>query len=324
MYIAGLLGLAVMLALILREGAGSIADLSEVGWTLLWLVPLHVLPLMLDVSSWRVLLAPADPGRRAGLRALFAIAAVREAINRLLPVANVGGEIVGVRLLVLRGLPVAPAAASVVVEVSLTIVAEYIFVAIGVLCLLRVTGAVPLTAHVLLALALSLPVVVLIFLLLRNGAGIERFGRLIERTLGARWGRLGEHTARLDAEIRRLYRARRRLLVSLAWQVAAFCAGTIETWLVLHWLGAPVSFADALALESLAQAIRHMAFLVPAGLGVQEAGLIAFGHLIGVSSEAALALSLAKRMREILFGVPALLAWQWVEGRRLVWQRAKS
>ena len=48
-------------------------------------------------------------------------------------------------------------------------------------------------------------------------------------------------------------------------------------------------------------------FIVPAGMGVQEAGLIAFGALLGVSGPAAVALSLAKRMREILFGLPALL-----------------
>lgn len=34
--------------------------------------------------------------------------------------------------------------------------------------------------------------------------------------------------------------------------------------------------------------------------------------------DAALALSLTKRMREILFGVPALIAWQWLEARTVV------
>jgi hypothetical protein len=33
--------------------------------------------------------------------------------------------------------------------------------------------------------------------------------------------------------------------------------------------------------------------------------------------DVALALSLAKRLREVLFGVPALLVWQWREVLRL-------
>jgi len=70
-------------------------------------------------------------------------------------------------------------------------------------------------------------------------------------------------------------------------------------------------------LESLTLAVRHFAFFVPGGIGVQEAGLVLFGNLIGLPADLAVALSLAKRVREIGFGVPALLSWQWVEGRRL-------
>jgi hypothetical protein len=57
--------------------------------------------------------------------------------------------------------------------------------------------------------------------------------------------------------------------------------------------------------------------MVPSALGVQEAGLIGVGLLLGLGSDVALALSLAKRMREVLFGLPSLLARQWTLGRRI-------
>ena len=41
------------------------------------------------------------------------------------------------------------------------------------------------------------------------------------------------------------------------------------------------------------------------------------GYSECIDSNVALSLSLAKRMREVLFGVPALLSWQWLEARRL-------
>jgi hypothetical protein len=44
--------------------------------------------------------------------------------------------------------------------------------------------------------------------------------------------------------------------------------------------------------------------------------------LAGVSGDVALSLALIKRMREILFGVPALLSWQWVETHQLRRSRA--
>jgi hypothetical protein len=39
--------------------------------------------------------------------------------------------------------------------------------------------------------------------------------------------------------------------------------------------------------------------------------------VLGISSELALAVSMAKRMREVLCGMPSLISWQWLEGRRL-------
>jgi putative membrane protein len=312
--IAFLLGIAVMIALIAREGISSIlALLSRAGWILLWLVPLHALPLLLDVFGWRVLIP-----YRMGLATLFWIAAVREAFNRLLPVANIGGEIVGIRLLVLRGVDAAVAAASVIVEVLLTIISLYLFVALGVVCLLRLTGAVQLIEDLLIGLGVSLPVIALLVALLRYGSVFERLQRMAERILGARSRALSflGQPENLDAAIRRLYAARTRLVTAVGWQLLGLVVGSSETWLALRWLGHPVGFAASLALESLTQAARHFIFLVPAGLGVQEAGLVGFGYLLGLSSDLAIALSLAKRMREILFGLPALLTWYWVEGRR--------
>jgi hypothetical protein len=86
---------------------------------------------------------------------------------------------------------------------------------------------------------------------------------------------------------------------------------------VLYLCQHPISFGNAVILESMIQAMRHMAFFVPAGIGVQEAVLVLFGQLLGVSGELALAVSMAKRVREILCGLPALASWQWMEARRL-------
>ena len=85
--------------------------------------------------------------------------------------------------------------------------------------------------------------------------------------------------------------------------------------MALRLLTHPVTFDVAVALESLTIAARSVFFIAPAGLGVQEAGLVGFGSLYGLSGEVAIALSLAKRAREVLFGLPALAAWQCLRGR---------
>ena len=56
--------------------------------------------------------------------------------------------------------------------------------------------------------------------------------------------------------------------------------------------------------------------MVPSAIGVQEGGLVLLCGLFGVGPDAALALSLVKRARDVAIGVPALLAWQAAEARR--------
>ncbi|HJS89067.1 MAG TPA: lysylphosphatidylglycerol synthase domain-containing protein [Steroidobacteraceae bacterium] len=307
-------GLALLIALIMREGSAILIPLARAGRVLLWLVPLHVLPIALDSVGWRVLIARWRESRQG---TLFWIASVREGINRLLPAANIGGELVGIRLLVDSGVDGVVAAASVTTEVVLTVISQYVFVAVGVVCLLRLTDTVQLVNDVLIGLAASLPLVVLLVVLVRYGSVFARLERLAARLLGAQaLSFLNGQSAQLDAAIRELCADRPRILTTVGWQVTGMVSGSLETWFALRWLGHPVPFGAAIALESLTMIVRNFVFLVPAGLGVQEASLVGFGALLGISGELALALSLAKRMREILFGVPALLSWYWVEGRR--------
>ncbi|MGH8137885.1 MAG: flippase-like domain-containing protein [Steroidobacteraceae bacterium] len=303
------LGLAAVVALVVHEGAQSIVDLlKRAGWVLLLLVPLHALPLLLDVMGWHVLLHG-----RVRVPVLFLIASIREAINRLLPVANIGGEVVGVHLLIRQGVSGTMAAASVIVEVLLILVAQYLFLTLGVACLLSLTGGIQTLAGLLMAFAAALPVVLLFMWSFRSGAffrAIKRLAAGILRSNGNAPSIL-DKLADLDTAIRELTAAHRRLARAIAWQLAGLIGGSSETWLALRWLGHPSGLAAALALESLTLAARSLIFVAPAGLGVQEAGLIGVGHVLGITSDVAIALSLAKRMREIVFGLPALAAWQW-------------
>ena len=307
--IALIAGLGVMILLIAHEGAvGIIKLLSNAGWLLLLLLPLHVLPLLLDAAGWRAIILT-----RCKLLTLFLIAVVRQAVNGLLPVANIGGELVGIRLLARTGVEGTLAAASVIVEVLLTIVGQYLFVALGVVFLLQVTQAMRLTNELLLGLVASAPVIALLIVLLRHGSVFERLQHMAAR-FGPNLRESGvTRGADVDAAIGTLFRAPARLARAFSWQFAGLLAECLETWAALWFLGVSVGFSKALILESLTQAARQFLFIVPAGLGVQEVGLVAVGHLLGIGSDVALALSLAKRMTRIVFGVPALLTWQWAE-----------
>ena len=317
--IALTLGIAVTVMLVIRDGAQSIAGLlKQAGPLLLWLVPFHVVPLLLDVLGWRVLIF-----ERTRLGSLFLIAAIREAINRLLPVANVGGELVGIRLLALEGVSGTNATTSVIIEMLLNLVAQYLFLALGLGILLRITGSLRSMDALLIAVVGTLPLLLVLMWLLRSGRLLRAVEKLGARMLDSKAGRLGalSNLAQLDTAIRRLAFAHDRLALATAWQLAGLIAGSAEDWLALRWLGYPVSPATALVIESIVLAARSLIFVAPAGLGVQEAGLVGIGHVLGIGSDVAIALSLAKRMREILFGVPVLAVWRFAVRAR---SRAQS
>jgi putative membrane protein len=307
--IALVLGVALMIGLAIRESAASIAGLlKEAGWLLLLLVPLHTAPLFLDVVGWRVLIL--EPART---RSLFLIATIREAINRLLPVANVGGELVGIRLLAQHGVRSSTAAASVIVEMLLHVVALYLFVVLGVVCLLSITDRIAGSSALFAIIASPVPLGVLVVWLVRKGTPMKLAEYIGARTLIAKVESLvtSNKTGQLKCAVTRLASAHSRLSLSVILQLVGLTVGCLETWLALRWLGHPLSFEGAFILESTTLAVRSLLFVAPAGLGVQEAGLVGIGHMLGLGGDVAVALSLAKRMREILFGLPALAAW-WI------------
>jgi putative membrane protein len=316
LYIGGLLGLTLLIGLVMRAGLpGILQAIALAGWSILWLMPYRALFFLLYALGWDALLEPGDRDRRVSLRYLSWVCTVREGIDRLLPVASVGGAVAGIRLLGWRGVGTSVAAASVIVETLLNLVSVWAMTVIGLLLLdvRHSHEANPEIVALLVLLGLGLPV--FLGLTLRFGSVFTRLEAGIGGLIGLR--ALAGSAASLDAQVRATLRRGGRAALCGVAQLLALLSGSFEVWLALRLFGHPVDWRTATIMECLMQAARHAAFMVPGGLGVQEFSLIYVGQLLGVSPELALGVSLVKRMRELVWGVPALISWQWQEGRRL-------
>ena len=128
-----------------------------------------------------------------------------------------------------------------------------------------------------------------------------------------RWKGLARGAARLDEALRRLLRRRGQVGAAFAWHLAGWFSHVVETWMVLALLGAPIGWREALVVESVTATLRAAAFFVPGGLGVQEATLLGICRHLGMPAEAALALGVCKRLREIVVGLPGIAAWAFSE-----------
>lgn len=259
----------------------------------------------------------------AGSGAFLALRFVREGINMLLPVASIGGDVVGGRLLTFWGVAGPLAAASILADMLFQVGAQVLFALLGAGLLMQVPGepAAELARWLLRALAVAAVLLAAFFAFQR--AGGARFIEARVTRLGLRFVREAEpsraETAGVQDGLDAVWgRARRgRLAQSFLMHLLAWILGAAEIGIALTCIGvAGITLSEVLVIEALCQAIKSAAFPIPSGLGVQEGGFVVVGALFGIDAGTAIALSLAKRVPDVVLGLPALIVWQTIEARR--------
>jgi putative membrane protein len=306
-------GLLLTLYLVADIGFAEVGEaFAGAGWGLVLVVLCHVVALCFAGMAWQAVLRPIWYGKR---RTFILIRLIREAINTLLPVAQIGGDVIGARMLAKRGPAASLAVASVIADKTVETIGQLVFTIGGVLLLLGRASDSGLAIGFGLGLLVAGPVL-LGFLALQNSrlfGGLERM--LLALAARLQWGALGR-MAGLHANLVALYRQPAGFAKAFSFHMLAWTAGAAEVWVALYVMGQPIDFDDALILESLGQAARSAAFVIPGGLGAQEGAFLLVGGALGLPAEFALALSLIKRASQLLFGIPALIAWPLIEARR--------
>lgn len=313
MVMAGVLGVVAIAELISHIGWQSVWHVTErAGFGLLWLIPLRLFAVGLDTRGWGALL---QRSRRASWMLLFWLGMVRDAVNTLLPVARVGGEVVAVRLLGLRGVKLSTASASVIVETSVTLVWQVLLTFAGIVFLLPYVGVGPLVAQ-LLGGSIVAVIVVIVFIMVQVRFGlVGLFERVIKRVWGDSHKASTKLFRSLDQKVWILYRQRMVLLRCASWQLAGFAGSAAEIFLMSRLMHVHLGWTQVFVFESLVQAIHSVSFVVPGALGVQEGGFVLLGLALGVNPDAALSFALVRRLRQIGLGLPTLASWYVFERR---------
>jgi putative membrane protein len=317
--LASLFGLFLVSVLIAYFGAGDVLDaIVATGWASVVVVAARAIAITGDGAAWRFLF---PVGGRPPVWLCVLIRGIREGINQLLPVAQVGGDFIGARLLTFWRYDGGLATATVVSDVAVQAASQFLFAVFGLALLVYLNGASDLVRYVAIGLVVAALALACFFLiLLRGGGGLIQ--SILGRILGARAASVTTLVERLYAQLGVIYANPRGVALCMALHLAIWFFGATEVWVVLHFIGYPVTMAEALVIESLGQAVKGAGFAVPGGLGVQEGGFIALCALFAVPAGPALALSLVKRVPDLVIGIPGLLAWQAIEGRRVLQRRA--
>ena len=307
-------GLLLLIGLLAWQGFLDVFQLLLAsGWYLL-LLPLVWFPVLLPATQgWLQLFKPgARPSFGHGLLATW----MGRAVNNLLPVASIGGEVVKARLVLIWGAGGVDAAASVMVDKAVQAMALAWWAFTGALLLALLPGdsaIVPYAVGGIVFLVFSAVGLVILQRLGMLGALAKLAGKLVKHDS---WENVTFSATEVDRLVRELYSDKLNILIATLYRLASLALHTIELWLACYLLGQPIGVVEALMLRSLTATLSDLAFIIPNAYGVQEGAFIIIGALVGFDPEFSLALSLALRVRDLIFDPAGLLTLQQVESHR--------
>ena len=310
---AAAIGLAIAVYLVLRVGIAPVLDsVRSVGVAGFAIICAYALGLIVVLAlGWYALFSPSLAPRLVN----FIIARqIRDSASDVLPFSQLGGIFIGARALSLRSVSSPVAFASAATDVTTELVAQIVFIAIGVgLCIARLRSSqltVGLAAGIPIGIVLMVPGIALFIALQRRGSRLAEVvaGRWIPKAL--------KHAAAFNAAINAFYRSPARLAASSALHLAGWLASAIGTWITIRLIGGHIGILSAIAIEAILSAARSAFVFVPGALGIQEAAYAGLAPIFGLPQEVGLAASFLKRARELTIGIPVLLAWQAMEGQR--------
>lgn len=280
---------------------------------LLVVLPYLASQLLDALGSRRLFDAPVSLGR------FLVVRMCADAVGFSLPSGPAFGEATAVHLLSTHAHMPAPVLAAGLLLRRLYLVAGHGTVLLLGVCLGQ-HALLKASATLLTGLRLDVLAALLGGALLAAGVGAAlwvRGGKASRGFLGLTARVAGRRARGLQRALRRggqgaagvLQRPPAYLLGTLACFVASMSVDAFETFLILHLLGAELGYGAVLAFETLLSLLRALAFVLPAGLGLQDLGYLAFLAALGVPEAAMLgaAFLLLKRGKELLWIAVGLL-----------------
>jgi uncharacterized protein (TIRG00374 family) len=306
-------------------------DLTAV-WALLagrgpvLLLPLgaYVLTMTVDSLGWRRLLGAL--GHHVSLTRLVGLRVSIEAIQLSLPWGSVISESLTPALLRQRfGVPLSEAIAATAARKCLFGSTQAGFLALAVVAggtllasVARATNTPTLPMALLGVAAVLLMLTGSAMTMLASGSVASwiraRLSAIRLSRLRSFLDRRHDGFGHFDTKAAHLFRPR-SLAGAAPFVFGVWMAETFETWLLLNALGVPVSFLEAIPIEAGASVLRILGVAVPAGIGVQEVGYVAFIAATGIPDPVSYgaAFAVVKRAKEALWtitGYSLLLRWR--------------
>lgn len=292
-------GLLLFGVLLLRTGLYSVGQLL---WKASWAFPLVFIPyalvLVCETVGWWFAFPPT---RSMPFRDLMRLTIAAKGVQFLTPSIIQAGEFMKIHLLRESGVKGDVAAASVVVAKTTIMIAELLFIGLG-LCLALGFVAVDPTVVASIMLGLAIMGLGILGVVLLQRAGLFRPLLWVSRRIPFLTGFITRHEGFLSSTQRIVQShlvEKTRFAWSCSWFFMGWAAGIVEVWVFLSILGLPSTVASALFIQVWSVIVTRLTTVIPGNLGAQEAGLVMAFSLLGLSVESAMAFALLRRIRQL-------------------------
>jgi glycosyltransferase 2 family protein len=272
------------------------------------------LALACDALGWRRLLRSL--GHRVPWGPLFKVRIATEAVTNTTPAGAVWAEAVSPVLVARRtGAPVPDVVAASTAKRWLLVRMHAAYVtlaaAFGYVALSRASHALVGSDAIFVVVVAGAAGLVLLSLGVEAVTARGQIAGRVSGFLGRRrlrglqhWieGR-HHHFTHADAQIAKVSADVHATRVASAWILGLWLLEGIETYVILHLLGARLGIIEVMSFDAALSVVRSAAVFAPAGIGVQDVGYLAVLEAYGVpgASGIAPAFIVLKRMKEALW-----------------------
>ena len=295
-----------MLALAINETSveETILHLTKISWQgILVVLVLYSLAFLIDTITWTITIISL-PVNMYSIWKTFLVRIVGEAFNNTIPAGGVGGEPVKAILLKAKlGIGYRDGAVSLVLAKTINMLALSLFLILGFLIMMSSSKLSTDAKQVALFGLIGIVTLTALFFLIQNVYFATRVSRFFTSLrLGYKFKAIHEHIKDFDKQISHFYRSfTGRFGLSIILAIINWLLGVVEIYIAMHFLGSPVSWAEAYIIESVTQMVRLGTFFIPMSLGAQEGAFLLVVSAITGSSSIGLALGIVRRIREIIW-----------------------
>lgn len=297
-----LVGIGILLALIARlPFAAVVQTLNDVG---IGAISTILLPFTWAVASAFGVAILIGPKYNVGFRSILYSQITGDAFNTIIPLMGLGGEPYKAKYLS-RFVPLGVASRAIVHSRLVHAMSGVLFT--GVMMVLA-----NITVELEAKIAMGLWLVAGLMFVLTGVLVWVTMSRLPSRATGFVLGKL-----KIERDYEHDLLTWRQMLLTLLFKIAARSLKLFELYVIFLLVGIQPTLGQVILVEAAIMASASLLFVVPQGLGVNEAGITAAFVMLGLPAHIGLTYGLIRRARVVVWGMIGLTIY--VFGT--MWQR---